>query len=352
MRVVGLDVGGANLKGCGLSLDESGTPHDISYSSNHFPVWLRDRTELWSLLSETTSGLSNNETPDLVSVVMTAELSDTFATKREGVTTIARGVSMALSGTRIVFPNVDLKLLQLSQVLASPLSVAAANWPVLAWTIGREVPECILVDVGSTTTDVIPIRDGLPATAGKDDTSRLIHGELVYTGALRTDVSAILRAVMLEGKSCRMSSEYFATSGDVHLILGHVAEDLYTTETADGGGKTRKECLARLARVVCGDIETLQEELIVDIAQQAWEQQLEDIRDAIDQVCERMSVAPDDETFVLAGLGAQFLGKEAVNRIGAKAIWDLEEVLGAEGSAAATAYSAALYAGINWRYFL
>jgi len=283
---------------------------------------------------------------------MTAELSDTFATKREGVVTIARGASTVLSDQPIVFPSVDLKLLQLSQVLASPLSVAAANWPVLAWTIGREVPDCILVDVGSTTTDVIPIRDGLPATAGKDDTSRLIHGELVYTGALRTDVSAILRTVSIDGESCRLSSEYFATSGDVHVVLGHVTEDLYTTETADGRGKTQQECLARLARVICGDIETVQEDLIVDIAQQAWEQQLDDIRNAIDQVCERMSVTPDDETFVLAGLGAQFLGRGAVNRIGAKAIKDLEEVLGADGSVAATAYSAALYAGINWRHFL
>jgi probable H4MPT-linked C1 transfer pathway protein len=199
---------------------------------------------------------------------------------------------------------------------------------------------------------VIPIRDGLPATEGKDDISRLIHGELVYSGALRTNVSAILRSVTMDGKTCRLSSEYFATSGDVHVVLGHVTEDLYTTETADGRGKTQRECLARLARVICGDIETVEEDLIVDIAQQAWEQQLDDIRNAIEQVCERMSVTPNSEAFVLAGLGAQFLGKEAVNRVGAKSIRNLEEVLGAEGSVAATAYSAALYAGINWRYFL
>jgi len=280
---------------------------------------------------------------------MTAELSDTFATKREGVVTIARGASTALSDTFVVFPSVDLELLQLRQVLDSPLSVAAANWPVLAWAIGREVPDCILVDVGSTTTDVIPIRNGLPTTAGKDDTSRLTQGELVYTGALRTDVSAILKSVSIDGKSCRLASEYFATSGDGHLVLGHITEDLYTTETADNRGKTRRECLARLARVICGDIDTLPEDLIVDIAHQVWEQQLDDIRGAIHQVCERMSVTPEQETFVFAGLGAKFLGEEAVKGIGAKTIRNLEEVLGADGSAAATAYSAALYAGINWR---
>ncbi len=347
--MVGLDVGGANLKACGITLGESDTPYDVSYSLHHFPIWLRDRSELWSLVSRTTSNLSNEMPPDLVSLVMTAELSDTFATKREGVATIARGASAALSGTHIVFPSVDLRILQLSEVLASPLSVAAANWPVLAWTVGRDVPDCILVDVGTTTTDVVPIRDGLPATAGKDDTSRLIHGELVYTGALRTDVSAILRAVSVDGESCRLSSEYFAASGDIHLVLGHVTEDLYATETADGRGKTQQECLARLARVICGDIETLQEDLILDIARQAWEQQLDDIQSAIGQVCRRMSSSPEDETFVAAGLGSQFLGEEAIKRVGATRIRNLEELLGAEGSVAATAYSAALYAGVNWR---
>ncbi len=349
MRVVGLDVGGANLKGCGLTLDESGNSQDESYSSDHFPIWLRERSDLWELISQSVSRLSRNRVPDLVSVVMTAELSDTFETKREGVTTIVEGISSVLTKVPIVYPSIDLKLMRPQEVLDSPLAVAAANWPVLAWAIGREVPNCILVGVGSTTTDVIPVRDGIPGAIGKDDTSRLISGELVYTGALRTDVSSILRSVSVSGESCRVSSEHFATSGDVHLVLGHIADNQYTTETADNRGKSLAECKSRLARVVCGDLETLSEEVIVDIARQAWVQQLEDIGEAVLQVCNRLSIDPKEETFVFSGLGAEFLGNAAVTSHGVIKGTYVKEILGTEGSISATAYSAALYAGTNWR---
>jgi probable H4MPT-linked C1 transfer pathway protein len=113
-----------------------------------------------------------------------------------------------------------------------------------------------------------------------------MSGELVYTGALRTNLSAILREVELDGVTCRVSSEYFATSADVHLVLGHIAEHQYSSETADGRGKSLEECRARLARVVCGDIETIPADQIVDVARQAWTQQLTDITSAVLQVCE------------------------------------------------------------------
>ncbi|MFQ5832630.1 MAG: hydantoinase/oxoprolinase family protein [Candidatus Thorarchaeota archaeon] len=347
--MVGLDVGGANLKGCGITLDETGNPQDESYSSDHFPIWLRERAKLWGLVSRTVSRLSGNRTPDLVSVVMTAELSDTFETKREGVITIVKGISNVLTDIPIVYPSLDLKIMQPQEVLESPLSVAAANWPVLGWAIGREVSDCILIDVGSTTTDIIPIRDGLPSIVGKDDTTRLISGELVYTGTLRTDVSSILRSVSIGGESCRVSSEHFATSGDVHLLLGHITEDQYTADTADNRGKSFAECMARLARVVCGDFETLSEEVIVEIARQAWIQQLNDIGAAVLQVCHRMSIDPKEESFVFSGIGAEFLGHAAVTPLGGTNATYLKDMLGINGSVAATAYSAALYAGTKWR---
>ncbi|MFW9800230.1 MAG: hydantoinase/oxoprolinase family protein [Candidatus Thorarchaeota archaeon] len=349
MRVVGLDIGGANLKGCGLTIDESGNLQDQSYSSDHFPVWLHERAKLWDLISRTVSKLSGNRTPDLVSIVMTAELSDTFETKRDGVVSIVEGISSVIANTPVVYPSIDLELLQPQEALDSPLSVAAANWPVLAWAVGRDVSDCILIDVGSTTTDVLPIRDGFPATIGKDDTSRLISGELVYTGVLRTDVSAILRSVSVEGESCRVSSEHFATSGDVHLVLGHIAEDQYTIETADNRGKSPAECKARLARVLCGDIETLSDKVIVDIARQAWIQQLDDIGGAVLQICRRMSIDPKEEIFVFSGIGAEFLGYAAVTPFGVTKATYLKDVLGVDGSIVATAYSAALYAGTKWR---
>ncbi|MHA2021764.1 MAG: hydantoinase/oxoprolinase family protein [Candidatus Thorarchaeota archaeon] len=350
MRVVGLDIGGANLKGCGLTLDDNDVPGDLVFRSMSFPIWQRDRRDLWNLIADTVYELADaSETPELVSVVMTAELSDTFQTKREGVTTIVEGVHRTLRNIPIAFPDVNLELLQLEEVLNDPLRVAAANWPVLAWTVGRGIPDCILIDVGSTTTDIIPIRDGFPITRGRNDTNRLMSGELVYTGALRTNLSAILREVELDGVTCRVSSEYFATSADVHLVLGHIAEHQYSSETADGRGKSLEECRARLARVVCGDIETIPADQIVDVARQAWTQQLTDITSAVLQVCALHDLNPSKQIFVFSGVGAVFLGRSAMASLDIKEGRYLQDILGPEGATVATAFAAALFAARNWR---
>ena len=345
MRVVGLDIGGANLKGCGLTFDEEGNTRDLTFSSHFFPVWQEGLDNLWPLIDETVQQESQNKKPDLISVVLTAELSDFFHTKREGVQTISTNIIEMFGEDCVVFPSVDLELLHYEEVMTSPLSVAAANWSVLAWVVGRNDPECILVDIGSTTTDIIPVRNGLPQTHGTDDTNRLIHGELVYTGALRTNLSTIIRNAIIKGKVSRVSSEYFATSGDVHLVLGHITKDQYVCETADGRGKSKPECMARIARVVCGDIETVSENEILDIARQAWAQQVNDIKDGLLQVCQEHGLKLEEETLVFSGLGSDFLGRTAIisGNVG-KAV-DLKKTLGYDGSISATAYAAGLFAG-------
>jgi probable H4MPT-linked C1 transfer pathway protein len=316
----------------------------------NFPIWQRERLDLWNLIANTVYELSaSSKGPELVSVVMTAELSDTFETKREGVTTITNGVRRTLRNIPIVFPDLYLELLDPEQVIAEPLRVAAANWPVLGWSVGRGIPNCILIDVGSTTTDIIAIRDGYPITIGKGDTDRLMSGELVYTGALRTNLSTILREIDFDGVSCRVSSEYFATSADVHLVLGHIVEDQYTSESADGRGKSIDECKARLARVVCGDIETVPEKQIIEIATQAWTQQLKDIAGAVFQVCALHDLEPTQQTFVFSGIGAAFLGRSALAPLDIKEAKYIHDLLGPDGTVAATAFAAALYAARNWR---
>ncbi|MFW9847159.1 MAG: hydantoinase/oxoprolinase family protein [Candidatus Thorarchaeota archaeon] len=350
MRVVGLDIGGANIKGCGLALDEGGVPKDLLFKSIHFPIWQRTRGELWDLVADTVYELADApNVPEVVSVVMTAELSDTFQTKREGVTTIVEGLQRTLRDIPLVFPDVYLELLGIDEVLKDPFRVAAANWPVLAWSVGRGIHECILIDVGSTTTDIIAIRNGYPITIGRNDTNRLMSGELVYTGALRTNLASILREVELDGVPCRLSSEYFATSADVHLVLGNITESQYTTETADGRGKSLEECRARLSRIVCGDIETVSTKQITQIAKQAWNKQCEDITRAVFQVCALHDLKPAEQIFVFSGIGASFLGHKALTSMDIKEERYLQDLLGPDGATAATAFAAALYAARNWR---
>ncbi len=188
---------------------------------------------------------------------------------------------------------------------------------------------CLIVDVGSTTTSIIPVVDGKIAAKGRTDLEKLLNGELIYTGALRTNVAAIVNYVPIRGGKARVSSELFAQSGDVHLLLNHVKEEDYTVETADGRGKTKKEAMARLARVVCADIDMLNEQEIVDMARFIYDKQVEQIAEGLRQVHKRMKQQiQEDIPVVVAGLGRNFLARKATEKAGLNKVIDLDELLG------------------------
>ena len=64
-----------------------------------------------------------------------------------------------------------------------PLSVAAANWAATARAVAMHHPDALLVDIGTTTTDLVPIVGGEVVAVGHTDPERLMSAELLYTGA-------------------------------------------------------------------------------------------------------------------------------------------------------------------------
>ncbi|MEE9519608.1 MAG: hydantoinase/oxoprolinase family protein, partial [bacterium] len=151
------------------------------------------------------------------------------------------------------------------------------------------------------------------------------------TGSLRTNVAAILDSISVRGGRAKVSSELFAQSGDVHLILGNIGEGDYAVDTADGRDRTRTESMARLARVVCADIEMLSEREIVDIAKQVYDGQVEQVAGGLKQVYGGLKTDFRREPpVVVTGLGREFLAKAAAQRAGFKEIVDLGDVMGAD----------------------
>src|SRR5207245_1315601 len=139
----------------------------------------------------------------------------------------------------------------------------------LATYAGRFAPEgpALLIDVGSTTTDIVPLVDGKPVPRGRTDPERLKCGELVYTGVRRTPLCALL------GTS--VAAELFATSLDTYVILGHPAEDAADHGTADGRPATLKAARARLARMLGADWESFTENDAKALARQARDRQID-----------------------------------------------------------------------------
>ena len=145
-------------------------------------------------------------------------------------------------------------------------------------------PDALLIDVGSTTADIVPIADGRVAATGHNDLERLLAGELVYTGVLRTNLAAIAPRVPVPGGWCPVSSEYFAISADVHLVLGHLAPDAYDCPTPDGRAATAAFARERIARLVCSDVEQLDAAEIDAIAAYLHGEQLRALEEAARRV--------------------------------------------------------------------
>jgi len=246
-------------------------------------------------------------------VTMTAELSDVFPTRIEGVRSILRACAEALpAGPRVLDRRGA--LIDLGEAMERPIDVAAANWAATARLVGRVARNALLVDVGSTTTDIIPVRDGEPCPAGRSDTERLQSGELVYSGVLRTPPASLCDVVPLRGSMCRVAPEHFTTMADVYLILGSITAGEFTTPTADGRGRTRREAMTRLARLVCADLDEIGPAAVEAMAGFLKDRQVDRLARAIVQVLSRAECA-GITTAVPAGAGA-FLADEAARRAG------------------------------------
>jgi hypothetical protein len=311
--ILGIDIGGANTK----IASSDGKHVELHY----LPLWRKSK------LPEALLDISARLVPEKVGVVITGELADCFQDKDAGLSYIIDAVNNAFSeawflGSSGVFTKEKKR------------NIAAANWMASALIVGRDFGDSIFVDTGSTTTDIIPIKNGKPLAA-VTDFERLKKSELVYSGALRTNIAVLLDNVDVSGASSRTSSELFAITADVYLVLGMISHDDYTCDTPDGAGKTVLDARRRLARVVCADLTEIKEEDIVSIAHQVMEKQVMDIADAINDVAKSHEL----ETIVACGLG-EFLVKEAVDELGFDII-RMSERYGKELSKVFPAYSVA-----------
>jgi probable H4MPT-linked C1 transfer pathway protein len=342
VRVIGFDVGGVNTKAAYVET-EGGKVIELRTASEYFPVWRRSLDQLPIMLGGLLEQLKRSSGLDGVGLTMTAELSDAYRTKREGVHHILGCLEQVLDGVPGFVLDVEAVLRTVEAARRDPLAVAAANWAATGWMVSQRVRDCIIVDIGSTSTSIIPVVDGEIAARGRNDLEKLMNGELVYTGSLRTNVAAIVDSISLRGGQARVSSELFAQSGDVHLILGNIGGGDYTVDTADGREGTRAEAMARLARVVCADIEMLSEREIVDIAKQVYEGQVEQVAGGLKQVYDGLKpVFKREPPVVVTGLGREFLAKAAAQRVGFREIVDLGEVMGADAALVSPSVGVAL----------
>jgi probable H4MPT-linked C1 transfer pathway protein len=276
-----------------------------------------------------------------LAVTMTGELCDCFETKRDGVNAILTAVENVSRSRRIRVWSTDGVFVAPPTARANHLKVAAANWHALAMFAGRYSPHygAMLIDIGSTTSDLIPLNHGVPSTYGMTDDWRLTFRELVYAGVRRTPVSAVYHE--------QVAAEYFASTQDVYTVLRLLPEEPESCDTADGRPATFEYSLARLARMLGGDRETLTEEWIIRFATRVHSELVRRLSEAARAAYYDAQNPPPLRGLVLSGVGeflARRVAETAFVEVLPNAIVSLNDELGPEVSACAPAFAVAVLA--------
>ena len=308
MKIAGFDIGGANTDLAVIDFD-AGEIKNIEVDFAYLPMW-SNNDDLSRVLIELIENICPVSEIDAVGISMTAELVDAYDTKKEGVLDVVKKCEDTFS-CPVAYVGVD-GMLSLREIQKNPLKAAAANWIATAQIATLISDNCIFIDTGSTTTDIIPIKDGKECAIGKSDFDRSATGELVYTGTLRTNLATFLDKIEFDNKEYRVASELFAQTADVYMVLDLISEEDYVCDTYDGASKSKLDCMKRIARVVCADLEILSQNEIIEISEFIHQKQIEQISDGLKQVHETQNI----DLVITTGLGKDILDKPAAELLG------------------------------------
>jgi probable H4MPT-linked C1 transfer pathway protein len=209
-------------------------------------------------------------------VTMTGEMVDLFADRAEGVRAIVAVLAERL-GSPPRFYAGSAGWLAADDCAAGWRHVASANWLATASWVATCMENALLIDIGSTTTDIIPIVDGRVVAFAATDAGRLATGELVYHGVVRTPLCGVAHRIEFGGALLNVMNEWFATTADVYRLTGELDPLHDVQPSADHGPKTPAASRARLARMIGRDAQDASEVEWLQFAQRWRALQLREI---------------------------------------------------------------------------
>ena len=298
--IIGWDVGGAHLKAARVS-------------EGHVVEVVQLPCTLWQGLThlETAFAAMRERIGDAPrhAITTTGELTDLFTTRQEGVALLVAALQRMLMPAELAVYAGRRGFVTAQDAAAHAADVASANWHASASIAARHC-DALLVDMGSTTTDIIPVAGGKVVATAHNDADRLASGELVYTGMTRSFLMAECRKVPLRGRYVPLMNEYFANMADVYRILGLLDQAHDQHATADGRDKSVEHSRARLARMLGMDVNDATEGEWHLVATWFMHRQIQKIMDATYLVCSR-NVKMIDVPIVSAGIGSLVVEKVA-----------------------------------------
>lgn len=322
------DIGGANLKAA--MIDEAGNLLQVVQVP--CPLW-RGLDVLALAIDEVLTKFSLVKS-STHAITMTGELADIFSDRHDGVMQIAQLIEAKLSyayiGEQTYYFSGAAGLVKFEQVAQHTAQIASANWLASAFYVAAEYHQALLVDMGSTTTDLIVIADAKPQLNGLTDAARLKSSELVYTGMIRTPLMAVAQRIVFAGEFTHIAAEHFATMADVYRLTGYLDESEDMSDTADGKGKTLTDSARRLARMVGHDVQDADLNAWKNLAQAFKQAQIDILKQAALRQISRGLLDPF-APIVGAGVGSHVV-RELAQQLNRK-FQDVTAIISADSNA-------------------
>jgi (4-(4-[2-(gamma-L-glutamylamino)ethyl]phenoxymethyl)furan-2-yl)methanamine synthase len=304
-RVIGWDLGGANVKlAC---VEAQYVVHVTQIPCPIIPERSKFDTAVHAALMLVTPLA-------LHAVTMTGELSDVFSDRQEGVAHLVDLMQRVAADRSLFIYAGGAGFLPPETAKRRALEVASANWHASAALTARHCTDALLMDVGTTTTDLVPVKGGAVAARGRTDAERLTEGELLYTGVVRTPVMAVAHSVPFRGRIQRIAAERFATMADVWRLAGALPEDADPYPAADQRGKSMAESAARISRMLGRDASEAELRDWVVLARYFADCQLAEIEHAARGISDRDALPPTAPV-IGAGCG-RYLARRVAERLG------------------------------------
>ena len=327
MRIdrVGWDIGGAHLKA--VALDPGGRIAGIMQRA--CPLWLGlDQLEaaVRSIGAEWPLAQAR-----IHAVTMTGELADNFPDRATGVRAVLDRMAGLCEPPLQVFAGTP-ELLDSNRVCEQQLPlIASANWMASAIWLAQRWRDGFLIDIGSTTTDIVPLANGAVRNRGYTDHERLRYDELVYFGIVRTPLMAFAPKAPFGGGWVALMNEHFATAADVFRLTGELPEHADQWPAADQGPKDAVGSARRLARMIGCDLDAAPLAEWVQLAGYFRAVLIDRVTAAVDSQPLAMGDGDRDRPLIGAGTG-RFLVRAVAERLN-RPYRDLDAELPIHGAA-------------------
>ncbi len=305
IEFLGIDIGGAHLKIIGL--DKDGIVIFAEYSSCR--VW--EGTKFLGKLFKDLNNLFPRKTLKCA-ITITAEMCDNFKDRKEGFKKIIK-LCQILEFKKYFYVNNS----QIFKKKPKYSEFISMNWHSIGRFLENKVDNAILLDFGSTTTDLVCIKDNRIANEYFDDFLRINNYELKYTGFTRTPLYGITHEIKSTNNVQKIIPENFSESSDIYRVLNKLDKKNDVDKTSDNRGKTKKESLIRISRNFGFDYKILFKKKIEKICNEISSIQLYSIYEAMNKLQKKFQIKKP--TIIVSGIGqdvlSDYLKKKGIKTI-------------------------------------